>query len=1001
MKSSLIKSFHQKILPQVTAFNRIARYPESASNVLKFMQVHTFYPSYLQAFYAANSDLKTASFDDQIAALIRDGFSANHMMAPYMGSLGYDTCLVIANNHQSQIQWLREQQQTLDTTDGWLHEITRYQIEAVRPDILYLSDPITFTGHFLRTLNHRPRLVLGWRAAVIPDGIDWSGFDVMLSGLENLRRMALKLGARSSEYFFPGYPAWINSRIPNHPKQYDVVFSGQWNTTLHAQRNHYLTQIAKAAASTETPFSLALYLSGQSDTFTPEAAKYHLGERYGLEMYRALASGRIVIDARAMHFATDPANGGLVDLCGRQTSNMRIFEATGCGTFLLAEHQDNLKDYFQIGVEIETFTNDEDLIEKIYYYLANPDEREAIAQRGHNRCLTEYSMEQRAVELDRIILKNLETANRSSRMRWNLRNLANFKNPKQQAVNLIESGDYEGAFKILCQLKASDSPIEDVDYLRAICFFRINQILGAREALKEELRLFPHNVQAIAFLKQINRSIEDANAESLSSVTQDEEFNEVLKIIKPYTMLSEKRLYSLFYLAKDVCIKNISGHFVECGVAAGGSSALIAYVIKHYSKTLRQIFCFDTFQGMPAPTAADMAGNQTANATGWGAGTCRASENSLLEICDRLGVIPIVRPVKGLFSETLPQWRKAIGNIAFLHMDGDWYQSTLDILENLYDQILPKCSIQIDDYGHWQGCKKAIHEFEARKNLKFDLNWIDDTGVWFQKADHINHIFQSVTIDKRLLNLGCGRRYHADWINVDFNSASPNVIAYDLIQGIPFESNSFDAVYHSHILEHFSKSQAPEFIRECFRILKPQGIIRIAVPDLEKIAKLYLSLLDKALEGDPDASDRYEWIVLELFDQMVRTQSGGEMLKYWYRNPMPAESFVLERMGPEVNDFIQRIRSSGSALPEHGSLSFPDAQQIARFRFSGEVHQWMYDRFSLGKLLKDAGFVDINVCNADESLIPNFNSYHLDLESDGMVRKPDSLFMEAIKHACT
>jgi hypothetical protein len=74
-----------------------------------------------------------------------------------------------------------------------------------------------------------------------------------------------------------------------------------------------------------------------------------------------------------------------------------------------------------------------------------------------------------------------------------------------------------------------------------------------------------------------------------------------------------------------------------------------------------------------------------------------------------------------------------------------------------------------------------------------------------------------------------------------------------------------------------------------------------------------------------------------------------------------------------------------------------DTRQISQFRLSGEVHQWMYDRYSLGVLLRDAGFQNIQVCRADESDIPNFGSYLLDIEADGSVRKPDSLFMEARK----
>ncbi len=209
-----------------------------------------------------------------------------------------------------------------------------------------------------------------------------------------------------------------------------------------------------------------------------------------------------------------------------------------------------------------------------------------------------------------------------------------------------------------------------------------------------------------------------------------------------------------------------------------------------------------------------------------------------------------------------------------------------------------------------------------------------------------------------------------------------------------------EAVCHFHLLKHFTKAFAPRFLQECYRVLKPSGILRVVVPDLEALVRHYLRLLEQALAGDTTAQKRYEWSLLEMFDQMVRNVSGGEMLAYWRQNPMPAEDFVFERLGSEVKDKVARIRSQGGTHGDSHKTSDalpPDALRIGQFRLSGEIHQWMYDRFSLGKLLEGAGFGGIRVCRANESRIPDFNRYLLDIEADGAVRKPDSLFMEAVK----
>jgi predicted SAM-dependent methyltransferase len=223
------------------------------------------------------------------------------------------------------------------------------------------------------------------------------------------------------------------------------------------------------------------------------------------------------------------------------------------------------------------------------------------------------------------------------------------------------------------------------------------------------------------------------------------------------------------------------------------------------------------------------------------------------------------------------------------------------------------------------------------------------------------------------------------------------VLGHDLNRGIPFADNSFHVVYHSHLLEHKPKANALLFIKECHRVMKPNGILRVAVPDLEQMVRQYIELLEKSLQGDPEAQRRYEWIMIEMFDQMVRNTSGGEMLAYWRQTPMPAESYVLQRMGAEVRLMLDRLRRQASMGNSCENETQVSPEQIGRFRQSGEIHQWAYDRYSLGKILEQAGFRGVRVCRADESQIPDFNTYHLDILPDGSVRKPDSLFMEADK----
>ncbi len=277
----------------------------------------------------------------------------------------------------------------------------------------------------------------------------------------------------------------------------------------------------------------------------------------------------------------------------------------------------------------------------------------------------------------------------------------------------------------------------------------------------------------------------------------------------------------------------------------------------------------------------------------------------------------------------------------------------------------------------------------------------------------------------KLLNLGCGGRFREGWVNVDFSFTGPGVIAANLEKGIPFPDESFDVVYHSHLLEHFTKPAAAGFLKECFRVLKPSGVIRVVVPDLEAIVRNYLMALEKAKADIEGWDHNYEWMMLEMYDQVVRNQSGGEMARYLFNESIPNEQFVTDRCGAEVRNLIAagRKNMSSTQMAKFSSASYAknifstlsrpkewrerilrlllgneyEALQIGRFRLSGENHQWMYDSYLLGHLLQACGFEEVAVRSATESYIPDWASYNLDTEPDGSVYKPDSLFIEAIK----
>lgn len=259
------------------------------------------------------------------------------------------------------------------------------------------------------------------------------------------------------------------------------------------------------------------------------------------------------------------------------------------------------------------------------------------------------------------------------------------------------------------------------------------------------------------------------------------------------------------------------------------------------------------------------------------------------------------------------------------------------------------------------------------------------------------------------LNLGCGSRVIRGWTNLDFESG-PGVTAHDLRKPLPFPDGRFQFVYHSHVLEHLDREDARRLLTECNRVLKPGAILRVVVPDLEAKARLYLEKLAAADQSPtPVARDEHEWMVIELIDQMVRTQSGGHMLEFLANGR--ADPLASERIGDEAalarkapprtppqpgGSWRQRL---ASLIRRLGGVSAHEWEWL-QFRRRGESHLWMYDRVSLGALLAETGFTDIRVTTAFNSRLSDWtdDGAWLDVEN-GRSRKPDSLYMEAIKPA--
>jgi O-methyltransferase len=213
----------------------------------------------------------------------------------------------------------------------------------------------------------------------------------------------------------------------------------------------------------------------------------------------------------------------------------------------------------------------------------------------------------------------------------------------------------------------------------------------------------------------------------------DERDADLCRRVGPYTMTTPPRIYALVRAVEYVVHRGIPGAFVECGVWRGGSMMAVALTLQRLNATDRDLYLFDTFAGMTAPTdadvkpsgerAADLLEAEDADSDVWAIASLDDVRETLLGTgypAERIHF------VEGPVEETLPD--RAPAEIALLRLDTDWYASTKHELVHLYPRLRAGGVLILDDYGYWQGARRAVDEYVAEHELRLLLNRIDHTA---------------------------------------------------------------------------------------------------------------------------------------------------------------------------------------------------------------------------------------------------------------------------------
>ena len=205
--------------------------------------------------------------------------------------------------------------------------------------------------------------------------------------------------------------------------------------------------------------------------------------------------------------------------------------------------------------------------------------------------------------------------------------------------------------------------------------------------------------------------------------------------VRPYTMTSPERIYALIQAVEYIVEARIPGSIVECGVWRGGSMMAAAWALINRGVRDRDLYLFDTYKGMVEPKEVDASdtgqvATEKFNAMQSGPNRSAWNYTSLEDVIGNLAQTsyPTERLhfVKGNVTETLHS--VSTEQIALLRLDTNWYESTYAEMKSLFPHLTTGGVLLLDDYGHWQGAKKAVDQYLSETRTTLLLNRIDRDG---------------------------------------------------------------------------------------------------------------------------------------------------------------------------------------------------------------------------------------------------------------------------------
>lgn len=385
---------------------------------MRILIFDTHYPESLRLVYESDPRLAEQSSSQQLDTIYETGFGRAESLPLNLRKLGHAVEQFIVNAAPIQARWATENGLTIETKRSltlkvqqrlknqvdrlrsrpatlgmnvpkWELDVLTAQAKGFKPDVIFICDVLYLPAHFHRTLKDYTKLLVGEMAYPIPPGLELKPFDLVISAAPHFVDRLRQAGTRS-ELLRLGFEATILERLGTQTKNVELAFIGHVSKA-HQQRLALLEALAREV---HISFWGAGAETLPADSPLQGRVKPPL---WGYDMYRQLQRSKIALNIH-------------IDMAEQFAANMRLYEATGVGTMLLTDWKTNLHELFDIGKEVAAYRSTQECVELVKYYLAHDEEREAIAQAGQKRTLSEHTYYHRMQELTEILDRYLLNA---------------------------------------------------------------------------------------------------------------------------------------------------------------------------------------------------------------------------------------------------------------------------------------------------------------------------------------------------------------------------------------------------------------------------------------------------------------------------------------------------------------------------------------------------------------------------------------------------------------